>query len=510
VFDLRKLRKCIMSDQRAILALDIGTSSTRAILYDSSGTPVPGVAAQLPYTLTTSSEGEASVDADFLVGLVARTIDTVLQKASILGRQISAVALSTFWHTLVPVDTSGTPLLRLMTWEDTRPREAARELAACLDAAAIHMRTGTRLHASYWPAKIYWLTSRQPELAQRVARYLSFGEYLQERFLGRSICSLSMASGTGLLNTHTQSWDQTLLDFLHLSPTSFSELGDLSDTLQGLTSEFSRRWPALQSVPWFPAIGDGAAANIGSNCTDTTRWAVTIGTSSAMRVVVAPEQVTPGDGLWLYFIDKRRTLLGGALSEGGNVFAWLKQTLRLPELNELNAQIAQLKPADHGLTVLPMLAGERSPGWHAQASMTITGLSIHNTPAEIVQAVLEAVIFQLSCIHDQIAQALAPQVAQPKLVASGGALRQSPLLCQILADTLNLPLELSNEHEASARGVALLALEALHIMPDLTRPLPLSPVSIQPDSTRHGIYQRARERQQRLYQLLLDEQTCID
>lgn len=502
--------KCIgeetaVAKQPFVLALDIGTSSTRALLYDAAGATVPDVRAQLTYALTTSHDGEASVDANSLIDLVVRTIDEVLQKAGSRAEQIVGVATSTFWHALLPLDSSGRPLLPLLTWEDTRPQQAAVELRARLDEAAIHRRTGAYLHTSYWPAKIAWLTSAYPEVARRVARYVSFGEYLHERLLGRAVCSLSMASGTGLLNTRARTWDDELLKALRLSPSQLPTPGDASDALRSLKPEFAGRWPALKGVPWFPAIGDGAAANLGSNCATSSTWAVTVGTSSALRVVVPPEQVEPERGLWLYYVDQRRALLGGALSEGGNVLAWLRRTLQLPELSELDEQLAHLEPAAHDLTILPLLAGERSPGWHTRAGMTVSGLTLHSTPIEIVRAALEAVVFQLSRVYDLLVCALAVPASPPRLLASGAALLNSSLLCQILADTLNRPLELSEGNEASARGVALLALEALQILPDLAKLAPEISTVVQPDPNRHAIYRAARERQQALYELLLSQ-----
>lgn len=494
-----------MADQQpSILALDIGTSSTRAILYDARGQAVPGVQSQLTYELTTSHEGEASVDADSLLSLVIRTIDEVLHKAEGSGRQIIGVATSAFWHTLVPLDRAGHPLLPLLTWEDTRPQQAARELRTQLNEADTHRRTGARLHACYWPAKIRWLAQAHPEIAERTARYVSFSEYLHERLLGRAVCSLSMASGTGLLNTRARTWDQELLDFLHLSADHLPALGDLPDTLQGLTAEFAARWPALQGVPWFPAIGDGAAANLGSNCADASTWAVTVGTSSAMRVVVAPDLVEPEQGLWLYYVDRTRALLGGALSEGGNVLAWLKNTLQVPDLETLEQQLADMPPAAHGLTVLPQIGGERSPGWHPHATMTISGINLHTTPDEIARASLEAVAFQIGEVYDQLAHVLASHVTQPRLIANGGTLLRSALLCQILADTLNHPLELSTSNEASSRGAALLALETLKLLPNIAQLQPAISQAIQPDPARHAIYARARERQQALYRMMFD------
>lgn len=265
-----------MTDHMLLLVLDIGTSSVRALLYDSSGNALPDLKVQMHYRLTTSRAGEASVDADTLVTLVARTIDEVLSLAAKRCTTIGAVATSTFWHMLLPLDASGRPLLPLMTWEDRRPQQACAALRQQLDEAAIHRRTGARLHTSYWPAKISWLAGAFPEVVRQTARDVSFSDYLYECFLGHSLCSFSMAAGTGLLNTRNRSWDSELLAALHLSPGQLPETGNPSDPLHGLRPEFARRWPALARIPWFPAIGDGAAANAGSHCVTASTRAVTL------------------------------------------------------------------------------------------------------------------------------------------------------------------------------------------------------------------------------------------
>ena len=179
---------------------------------------MPNVVAQRQYKLTVSDEGEVSVDPDALVEVVDQTIDDALEMAGPLAKQIGAVAIDTFWHSLMGVDADNRPLTPLITWEDTRPHEAALELRSQLNEEAIHARTGARFHASYWPAKLRWLATQEPNTFSRVAQWLSFGEYLYRRFLGRSVCSLSMASGTGMLDTRTRTWDTELMKVLRSRP----------------------------------------------------------------------------------------------------------------------------------------------------------------------------------------------------------------------------------------------------------------------------------------------------
>ncbi|HLI90921.1 MAG TPA: gluconokinase [Ktedonobacteraceae bacterium] len=489
-----------------VLGLDVGTSSTRALLFDSLGAVVPEVLAQRTYKLTTSAQGEVSVDADALLDVVALTISDALAEAGPLAQQICAVAIDTFWHSLLGVDKAGRPIMPLITWEDTRPYQAALALRKRLDERAVHDRTGARFHASYWPAKLHWLAQEQPETFSRAAQWLSFGEYLHRRLLGNSVCSLSMASGTGMLETRARAWDKELMEALDVRPEQLPEPGDLHDSVQGLTSEYASAWPALRHVPWFPAIGDGAAACIGSGCANTDTWSLTIGTSSALRVVVAPEQVVPPMGLWLYLIDEKRAVLGGALSEGGNLLNWLDTALQLPSLRSAEGLIKVLEPDGHGLTILPFISGERSLGWHAEARMTVAGISIHTSPADLLRAGMEALAYQIRAVYEQLCDALKMEQGPQKIIGSGGALLGSTVLQGIIADTLGAAIYPSRDHEASARGAALLALEALGKIPDVAQVAPNLEAPVQPDAGRGVIYCKAAQRQRELYRLLLGDE----
>jgi len=490
-----------------ILALDVGTSSTRALLFDAAGNALPHMLAQRSYKLTISHEGEVSVDPDALLAVVRQNIDDALEMAGPLVKHIGAVAIDTFWHGLMGVGADNRPLTPLILWEDTRPHYAAIELREQLDEAAIHARTGARFHASYWPAKLRWLATREPDAFAHAAQWLSFGEYLYRHFLGRSVCSLSMASGTGMLNTQARAWDTELMKALDARPEQFPPLGDLHDSVQGLTRDYASAWPALRNVPWFPAVGDGAAACVGSGCAGMENWSLTIGTSSAMRVVLAerpPEQVIPPVGLWLYLIDARRAVLGGALSEGGNMLNWLDSILVLPALADTESLVSELPPDGHGLTILPFIVGERSLGWHADARMTISGMKANTSPAELLRAGMEALAYRLAAVYEQLCHALQIGKTAPRIIGSGGALLGSMTLEHIVADTLGVPIYPSLDHEASARGAALLALEALGILPDVAQaPSHLKP-PVKPDAEKYAVYKKGAERQQKLYQALLE------
>src|SRR5579862_7059474 len=388
------------------LTIDIGTSSTRVLLWNADGREVAGVHAQVKYGMHTTPEGGVEMPAAEMEQHVAACVDEALKQAGDRANDVRVVGMSAFWHSLVGLDARGEPLTPIYSWADTRSGQAALRLRAELDEAAIHARTGCMIHPSYYPAKLAWLRETQPDLFPRVARWASPSEYLFGKLFGPEArhVSISMASGTGLFNQKQCRWDAETLEALRLSEDRLAPIVDLTQSSQGLHGEFATRWPALRDVPFFPAVGDGACGNVGSGCVSPERFAINLGTSGAIRALYQEEGVrrralgvksptervgmkegreipnaqrpTPNtqhlQGLWRYRVDRRRPLIGAAFSDGGLVYEWMTRTLQLPAADELERQIAALPPATD-LIFLPFLAGERSLGWHSDARAAIAG-----------------------------------------------------------------------------------------------------------------------------------------
>ncbi len=483
-----------------VLALDIGSSSLRTLLFDRLGRAVAGSEARHPFAIESSPEGAAEADATQLLLRLFECIDGTLASVGPLAEQIGGVASCTFVSNVVGVDAQGRACTPLYTYADTRAAPDAAALRAELDENAIHQRTGCRLHPSYLPARFRWLARTRPEELARAQRWVTLGELLELTLFGEAAASLSVASWSGLLDRHRLVWDEPLLELLPLSQAELSPLSDVSLPRSGLRGEFAARWPALRQVPWFPAIGDGAAANIGSGCVSAGRVALTVGTTSALRAVVEGSVPTLPSGLWCYRVDARRALPGGALTEGGNLFAWMRATFQLPSPAEIESALPEREADGHGLTVLPFLSGERSPGWAGHARATIDGLTLATTPMDILQAGLEAICYRIALVYGMI-RTLLPD--EPQIIASGGALENSPAWQQMMADVLGCPVALSLSEEVSARGVALLALEAMGAAEGLASfPHPVSEAR-QPRAERHERYRAAVQRQQQLYDKLV-------
>lgn len=488
------------ADGGLVLTLDIGTSSARALLFDAAARPVGDLEARRTYAMRTTPDGGVEGDPETLLSQVGEVLDEILAKAGPRAGQIRAVACCTFWHSLLGVDAAGAPRTPLYMWADTRAEKEGRELHRAMDPQRYHARTGAFFHPLYWPSKLRWLKGH-PDYG-RVASWMSFGEFLYLRLFGATRCTVSMASGTGLLDIHACDWDPESLDAAGISAGQLQPLGDVKDAFSGLKNPYAARWPALRGTPWTPPVGDGACSNLGSGCATPERLCVMVGTSGAMRVVSAVDRLEIPWGLWCYRADRRRVVLGGALNDGGNLVEWCRKTFQLGPAEDVERELAAMEPDAHGLTFLPFLAGERSPGWAAHARAAITGLSLDTKPTQILRAGMEAVALRFALIHRML-RASFPQIAE--VVTSGGALLKSGAWTQMLADALGSPLRTSAEPEASSRGAALLTLEALGLIPRLEDlPAAFGP-DVPADPARHARYCAALQRQQASYEKLVRE-----
>ena len=188
-------------------------------------------------------------------------------------------------------------------------------------------------------------------------------------------------------------------------------------------------------------------------------------------------------GLFVHWVDGRRVVEGGSLSDGGSLSHWVDETLK-----EAGGSLADRDPGSHGLTFLALLGGERSPGWHQHAKGAIEGLTFETTPLDLRQAALEGVAFRFAEVAE-----LMPEVEE--IVATGGALLNDADWLQIMADALGRPVTVSGVAEGSLRGAAVVALERLGETPS---PASLGRI-VEPRPDRAGAYRAARERQRSLY-----------
>ncbi|HET9061103.1 MAG TPA: FGGY-family carbohydrate kinase [Acidimicrobiales bacterium] len=478
------------------LALDLGSSSVRGMVFEWDGAgrvePVAGAFARRLRRLDTAEPGQATFDgAGYIADLEACLDD--LQAAGHLDG-VTKVGMDSQWHSIVVVDASGAPRSPVLSWADTRARPAGQsgpafaagpavDAGTALDAEdvqraeALRQRTGCAMSPMYWTFKCPWLAEQVGgDALGRGGRFLGLAELVGLALLGDPSMSVGMASGTGLLANASGQWDTEALE---LAGVGLADLAPLAPHgWRGtLTADNSRRWPALARAEWAPAIGDGAAANLGVGCDRPGRAALTVGTSAAVRAVRPASQAghLPAN-LWRYLVDSERVVEGAAYSSGGQLYSWalsLWEGTAPGPTGATGGAAAAAGSVSHevdfgldigvgagsdGVLVMPWHAGTRPPsGYVRSGSGSVVGLGLGHHGEHIVSAAVEAVCFQLAGGLEALERATG---AQFEVVANGGAIEKGALWRQRLSAALGRPLVCPSIAETTARGAAIFAFGA--------------------------------------------------
>jgi gluconokinase len=477
-----------------VLALDIGSSSVRAAIHDLGGRTVPSTAVQVRYAWEMNDAGSVRLSHRTLLELVDQALDAVVDRAGHLLTDVVAGGVSCFFHSIVGLDADGRPVTPVLSWADRTSADEAAALRERIDPELAHQVSGVPIHSSYWPARVLRLRREEP----RIARWAGFPELFAEALTGLLAVSRSMASGTGLLDRAEGTWSSALLEAVTVEPGDLPSIVADDEPLGRLSAAAARRWPGLAHLSWFAAWGDGSCGNVGLGATMPGRAALMVGTSGALRVVVPGPSPAIPPGLFGYRLGGD-TVVGGQLSEGGGVLAWASRWLGRSR-RSLEQAAAGMAADSHGLTVLPYTFGERSPGYHDHAKLTMVGRQADTDPAAVYRAILESVTFGFAEIDDRLSRMLN---RASTVTASGGALSGSPLLAQVLADSLGRDIAVAPKFEASRQGAALLALRGSGVADQESSAIGPRTRSVHADAGRSARYRAARARQRALYEAVL-------
>ena len=426
---------------------------------------------------------------------IERAVASVFEKTLKVWRKnksptpIAGIGVSCFWHSLLGLDAAGRAITPIYAWADSRCRAQAKQLREKGGEIALHRLTGCMARTSFWPAKLLWLRTEEPALFRKVARWVSPAEWIQEKWCGASTASLSMASGTGLLDGRTLKWHAPLVKRCGLKS---RQLNRISDAPLLLTHPNLRRFPELASVPWYPAIGDGVASNLGSGAVAPGVAAINVGTSAALRVVLNREPAARDPlapfGLFSYRVDAERRLMGGAVSNAGNLRAWALRELKLPDDPAVIEKSLSTRNAPvEGLTLLPFWIAERAPTWPEELPSAVIGITQATSALDLLQALQEATYLRLAQIGEEVEKAAGRKLS---FIVSGG-IQHSANSMQRLANVLGRPVYASSEPEASLRGAACFAMEKLGFKVTL----PKTWRAIRPNAAAARAYAQARQRQ---------------
>lgn len=455
-----------MEQNAYMIGVDIGTTSTKAVLFEENGTIV--ASANEEYPLYTDAADVAEQDPEEIFAAVLNAIRHVMTQSKASPERILLVSFSAAMHSVIPVDSAGKPLMRCLTWADNRSVEWSKKLKNELGGHEIYLRTGTPIHPMSPLTKLLWLRHDKADIFEQTSKFISIKEYIFAKLFGEYVVDHSIASSTGLLNLDRLDWDEEALRVAGITPEQLSTLVPTTHVMNRLSGTYAEKMGLLPSTPFVIGASDGVLSNLGVNAIDPGVVAVTIGTSGAIRTVVDRPKTDPKGRIFCYALTEKHWVIGGAVNNGGVIFRWVRDEFAASEVEtakrlgispyDVLTKIGErVNPGADGLLFHPYLAGERAPLWNPDARGSFFGLTLHHQKEHMIRAVLEGVIYNLYTVL----LAMEEQIGQPQKIQATGGFARSPLWRQMLADIFDQKVVIPESIESSCLGAVVLGLYAL-------------------------------------------------
>jgi len=484
--------------EQLVVGLDLGTTRCKAVAVAPDGRLAGSATSSYPLRSPHPGWAEQSAKEVWEGAAGAlRELCTRVPAASLAG-----ISLSGAMHSLLPVDATGEPLAPACTWADQRAAPQAQSLRRQAEAQGLYQRTGCPLQAPYHVAKLRWWNEVEPVVARRAARFVTLKDYVLWRLAGVWATDLGMASTTGLLDIHCLAWDETALGLARVTASQLPALVPPAKVAGAITPAAATATGLPAGLPVVAGTSDGGTANLGSGAVRAGQSVITMGTSGAVRRVVAQPLLDPQQRTWCYVLVEGRWFAGGAINNAGLALQWVRERF-YPDVAgdegyaRLSAEAAGVAPGAEGVLFLPYFSGERSPYWNPEARALLNGLGLEHSRAHVARAVMEGVAY---CLAD-VWEVLIAEVPASGEVRLTGNVTHNAIWAQIVADVLGVPLSADEAADASALGAALLghlALGHLARLEDATAGLPAG-TTYQPDPRRHEYYRTGHAAFQDLY-----------
>ena len=444
--------------KRYILALDQGTSSSRALLFDRSGTPIAISQKEFPQHFP--QPGWVEHDPNEIWKSQIEVAESVLKKTNLTSADIAAIGITNQRETTLLWDRqSGQPLHRAIVWQDRRTAAFCEKLRKQEFESVFRSKTGLLLDPYFSGTKISWLLDNINGLRAKAERgEVAFGtidSWLVWKLTNgtKHLTDATNASRTLLFNIHSGDWDEELLQILDIPRAILPDVRSNSEILATVSGK-----NALNGLPISGMAGDQHAALFGQVCTSSGLAKCTYGTGAFVLMNTGTKPVNSKHGLLTTLAWKREAqteyALEGSIFTAGALIQWLRDELGIirsaPEIELLAKSVEN----NGGVTIVPAFAGLGAPHWDAEARGTILGLTRGTSTGHIGRAAIEAIAWQVVDVLE--AMQADSGISLEELRVDGGACANN-LLMQIQADFLQCPVARPQTIETTALGAAFFA-----------------------------------------------------
>ncbi|REJ75948.1 MAG: xylulokinase [Acidobacteria bacterium] len=436
------------------LGIDVGTSGSRAVIVDGSGS-VSGTAAEGHEPFRSPRGGWAEQDPDDWWRASSLAIQRAIKDAGVDPDAIGSVSFSGQMHGAVLLGGDGRPLAPSIIWCDNRAVEECRELTENVGAKRLIQLVSNPALPNFTLPKLLWARKHWPEVWEGVRTVTLPKDYVRTRLSGDRSLDLADGSGTLMLDVVQRSWSQEILEDAEIERSLLPDLVESPEITGEVSRSASRETGLRQGTPVVAGAGDNAAAAIGMGIVRPGDVSVTVGTSGVVFAATEAPKTDPlGRIHTLCHAIPKTWQVTGVTQAAGLSFQWFRDTLASGRsYGDLTAEASMIPPGAEGLLWAPYLMGERTPHIDPNARASLIGLSTRHTRGHIVRAILEGVAFSLrDCIE------IFREVGIPiERIRLGGGGARSALWRQIQADIYGHQVEIVEADEGAAFGAAILA-----------------------------------------------------
>ena len=444
-----------------LIGLDVGTSSTKAILIDEAGevvdTKVPTYDFSTPRPLWAESDPEHWWEA------TTEALRALAEKAG--PENVAGIGLTGQMHGLVMLNGAGKVLRPCIMWNDQRTESQCVAITEQVGRDRVLQLTGNPILPGFTAPKIAWVRENEPEVFAQVDKILLPKDYVRYRLTGEFFTDVSDASGMSLLDVANRTWSDEMIAALDIPSSWLPEVTESPVASAKISAEGASATGLIAGTPVIAGGGDQAAQAVGCGIVSEGVVSTTVGTSGVVFAHSDEYRVDPEGRLhaFCHAVPGRWHLMGVMLSAAGS-FQWYRNELGKAEMaaeadggidayEALTQLAAEAPPGSEGLLFLPYLSGERTPYPDPSARGSFVGLSLRHGRAHLTRAVLEGVSYGL---NDSLSLMRQLGVEPDRVILSGGGAR-SKFWRQMLADVFAARCELLNATEGAAYGAALLA-----------------------------------------------------
>lgn len=500
-----------------ILAIDVGTSSTKTALWDEAGHLVLEASAEYPVQRPYAAWAEMDVENWWRA--VCTTVHQVVVGANIDPREVRGIGVDGVSWTLIPVDCQLRPLCLAPIWQDRRAEDEAAWLRAQPEAEAWIRLAANPLDSAYVTPKLLWLRSHHPDIFDSADKFLNSTGFIVARMTGRLTCDHTQAYAYHFYDMANGCWDAQAAGRLGIPLEKLPELVSPLAIVGELTSQAAEQMGLVRGIPVIAGGLDAAVGALGAGVVRPGQAVDQGGQAGGMLMSVDHVIVEPRLIFGHHVLPGQYLLQSGTV--GGGTLGWFRDVLGQTEVdaahllhtsayNLMSAEVEQTPPGAHGLIFLPYMAGERTPLWDSHARGVFFGLSYKTSRGDLLRAIMEGCAFAV--YHNlRIAEARGGVVSE--WLGDGGAAR-SAVWCQIKADVTGRPFIVACQADGNQGGhtLGLFAMVAqatglisLGMLPEFVEGLLPNRTVYQPSEANHAMYMALFEVYQRLAEKLRDD-----